>query len=128
MALALVIKLGSGLFFDAVFAIEALNASGSIDQSLLTRVERMTIRANFDLYSRQRRTCLKSIAACASHYASAVVGMNFSFHFKLSALADKGSITTPCPIHNCRPIDNSVEKTFQRRPFRLQSRLSRINQ
>lgn len=72
------------LLFEAVFSIETLNASGSINQALLPGIERMTIRADFDLNCGECRAGLESIAACARHHASAIIRMDFSFH-RLSA-------------------------------------------
>jgi len=71
----------------AVFALEAFNASGGIDQALLSGVERMAIRAHFDTDFRQGGTRFEGVAARASNQAAAVLGMDFSFHLPFLPLA-----------------------------------------
>jgi hypothetical protein len=71
--------------FHAVFALKAFDASGGIDQALLSGVERMAIRAHFNVNFRQGGTRFEGIAACASNQAAAVLGMNISFHSPVSA-------------------------------------------
>jgi hypothetical protein len=68
------------MLFEAVFSLETLDPTGSVDQSLLTGIKRMAPRANFDMNLRQRRTRFKGVATCAGDYASAVLGMDSCFH------------------------------------------------
>jgi hypothetical protein len=65
---------------DAVFAVEALYAARRIDQPLLAGVKGMTIRAHLDMHLIDGRARLEGVAACASHYAAMVFGMDCSFH------------------------------------------------
>jgi hypothetical protein len=73
------------MLFNAVFALEAFNPAGSIDQTLGAGVERVALRTDFDMNFRQRRAGDEGIAACAGYHAAVVFGMYFSFHFIFSA-------------------------------------------
>jgi hypothetical protein len=81
------------MLFEAVFALEAFNTPGSINQPLLASVERMASRADFDMDFRQCRTCFERIAARAGHYASAVFGMDSCFHRLTSTIIRPHRVT-----------------------------------
>ena len=68
------------MLLHAVLALEAFDPARRIDQALLPGKERMALRADFDMDLRERRTGLKSVAACACDHAASVIGMDFSFH------------------------------------------------
>lgn len=68
------------MLLDAVFALEALDPSRSIDQALLAGVKRMTFRTHFHVQFAHRGACFKRVSACATYYASVIFGMNSSFH------------------------------------------------
>src|SRR5258706_6290339 len=71
---------GLGRLLDAVLAIEALDASRSIDQPLLAGIKRMAVRAHFDVHLIHGRTSFEGVSACARHNATMVFGMDCSFH------------------------------------------------
>jgi hypothetical protein len=68
------------MLLQSVLALEALDASRGVDQTLLTGVKRMTVRADLDVQLFDGRASLKGVAARAGHYAAAVFGMNLGFH------------------------------------------------
>jgi hypothetical protein len=70
--------------FLSVFSVEALYATGRVDQSLLARIIRMTVRAHFNLDLRERRVRLEGIAAGAGDHAAAVIRMDFCSHFSIA--------------------------------------------
>jgi hypothetical protein len=71
---------------DVVFALEAFNSSGSIDQALLTGIKGMASRAHFDMNFAQCGTGFERIAAGAGNHAAAVLWMDFSFHLRLPSI------------------------------------------
>src|SRR5260370_32508411 len=79
----LVSRLLAGLL-DAVLAVEPLNAARGIDEALGAGVKGMAFRANLDVQLFQSRAGFKGVAACASHDAAAVFGMDSRFHFYFS--------------------------------------------
>jgi hypothetical protein len=84
--------------FHAVFALKALDAPGSIDQALLPSIERMAIRAYFDMDFRQGGTRFEGVATCTRYEAAAVSGMDLSFHFACFSLIgsiNKNNIAWP---------------------------------
>lgn len=68
------------MLLDAVLALESLDTAGRIDEPLLARIERMAVRANFDMKLSERGARFKSVPACAGYHASAVFRMGFGFH------------------------------------------------
>ena len=60
--------------------VEALNTSASVNQLLLTSVEGMALRANFDVDLGLGGTSLDDVAACAGDGAVNVVRMDTLFH------------------------------------------------
>src|SRR5687768_2283716 len=65
----------------AVAAAELVDAAATVDDLLLTRVERMTRRADFDVkVLTQRRTRRELVAARANDLDGGVVRMDFGFH------------------------------------------------
>jgi hypothetical protein len=68
------------MLLQSVLALEALDAPCGVDQTLLTGVKRMTVRADLDVQLFGRRASLKGVAARAGYYAAAVFGMNLGFH------------------------------------------------
>src|SRR5581483_5616161 len=64
-----------------VLLAELVHAPGGIDDLLLARVERMAVRADFDLQIvAQRRAGLEGVTAGADHRDLFVLGMNGVFH------------------------------------------------
>ena len=60
-----------------VFLLEALDTSGSIDNFLLSRIERVANRADFNRQiALERRACGKGIAAATGHVHDLIIGMN----------------------------------------------------
>ncbi len=76
----LVSRLLTGLL-DAVLAVEPLDAARGIDEALGAGIKRMAFRANLDVKLFQSRARFKGVAACASHDAAAVFGMDSRVHF-----------------------------------------------
>lgn len=72
-----------------VFALEALNASSSIHNLLLTREEWVACVADFNLDYRQRCTSLKRIAAYTAYFALNVFRMDIGFHDALQMRSNK---------------------------------------
>jgi hypothetical protein len=68
------------MLLHAVFALEALDPAGRIDQPMLAGVKRMAVRADLDVNLGLRRTRLESVAACAGHHAATILRMDSSFH------------------------------------------------
>jgi hypothetical protein len=73
-----------GRLLDAVLAIEPLDASRCIDQTLRASVKRMALRADLDVKLLERRARFESVAAGADNCAAAVFRMYSSFHFCFS--------------------------------------------
>ena len=82
----------SGIFFSAnrlikfsqsIFFVEFVYPAGRVEYFLLTRVERVTNRANLDLQTivGKRGLCLEVIAATTFYGNLMVFGMNASFHW-----------------------------------------------
>lgn len=68
-------------FLDIVALLEAVNASGSVDELLLSGKERMAGGANFDVdVLSGGRAGLDHASACALDLAIGVSGMNSFFH------------------------------------------------
>lgn len=63
-----------------VFLLELLDASGGIDELLLTGVERVADGADFDRDLRQRAPGLKRIAATTDNSGLDIIGVNAFFH------------------------------------------------
>ena len=72
------------LLLNAVLTIEALHATGRIDQALRAGIKGMALGANFDADIGRCRARLEGIAASAGHHTVAVFRMNSSFHRVLS--------------------------------------------
>ena len=70
--------------FHAVFALKALDPAGGIDQALLAGIEGMTIRAHLNVDFRQSGARFEGVAARAGYNATAVGGMDLSFHSPVS--------------------------------------------
>jgi hypothetical protein len=68
-------------YFTTVLAIEALDPAGRVNQPLRASVERMAIRADFDVQLVDRRARLKRVAACAGNHAAMIFRMDSGFHF-----------------------------------------------
>ena len=68
------------MLLHAVFALETLDATGSIDEALLASIERMALGADFHMHFRQRRASLERIAACTGDHAASVLWMDSGFH------------------------------------------------
>ena len=64
--------------------VELLNASACINQLLLTREERMALRADLDLYILLRRARLYHVAAGAGDGGRFILRMNTFFHHNSS--------------------------------------------
>jgi hypothetical protein len=64
----------------AVAAIEALDAASRVHETLLSGVKRMAIRAELDLNGAQSGMRFESVAASAGDHATAIDGMDCSFH------------------------------------------------
>src|SRR5436305_6975057 len=66
----------------AVALVEAVNATGGVNQLLLAREERVALRADFDVYvALLRRARLERVAAGAVNRDVVVVRMNSLLHF-----------------------------------------------
>src|SRR5688500_14720295 len=66
---------------QAVLLAEAVDAAARIHDLLLARVERVAVRADFDLQVRpERRARLEGIATAASHRNLGVLRVNGVFH------------------------------------------------
>src|SRR5580658_2295732 len=64
-----------------VFLAELIHAAGSVDDLLLARIERVAVRAHFDLQILpDGRACLERVAAAAGHIDFGVWRMNLGFH------------------------------------------------
>ena len=63
----------------AIFAAESFNASGGINQLLLTREKRMAVGAYFDVDILQGRARLDNITAGAFDLGFMILGMNTLF-------------------------------------------------
>jgi hypothetical protein len=71
-----------------VFLAEFIDPTTRVDDLLLARVERMAVRADFDLQVvAQRRTRDERVPAGAGHSRVFVLGMDSGFHDSKSALA-----------------------------------------
>src|SRR5579885_756209 len=68
------------VLLQPVLALEALHPSCRIQQPLLTGVKGMALGANFDVQRAQRGARFEGVAAGAGHHATAILGMNSSFH------------------------------------------------
>ena len=68
---------------QTVSPLEALNASGGINQLLLPGEERMTGGTELQANIRFRRAGFELIATCAGNQHLVVLGMNSFFHFSL---------------------------------------------
>lgn len=66
-----------------ILPIVAFDTSRGVDQLLLARVIRMTIRANFKMDIADRRTSLERITANTGHNCALVFGVNSFFHYFL---------------------------------------------
>jgi hypothetical protein len=67
--------------FHAVFLAEFLNATGGVDNLLLAGVERMTLRADFDVQVfGHGRVGLERVAAATGHGDFVVRWVNIGFH------------------------------------------------
>jgi hypothetical protein len=67
------------LFFGflAIFLTEFLDSTRGVYDFLLSRIERMTDRAHFDMQGLAHGgTCLESVAATARHRYFLIIGMN----------------------------------------------------
>src|SRR5207237_4167435 len=86
---------------------ELLDASGRVNDLLLSRVERMARRTNFDVQRLvNRRARLERDAAAACHVDFAVFGMNIGFHCVPLAWARNAgnpAPETPSPRSAIRP-------------------------
>ena len=69
------------VLLQAVFALEALDSAGGVDQALLTGVKRMTLRAYFDVQGRDGRARFEGIATGTGDHAASILRMNSRFHF-----------------------------------------------
>src|SRR5262245_33660243 len=68
-----------------VFLAELVHSAGRVDDLLLARVERMAVRADFNLkIVSQSRLRLERVAAGAAHVDFFVLGMRIGFHRFLS--------------------------------------------
>ena len=62
--------------------VKAINATGGINQFLLTGKKWVAFRTNFDVQIVfHSRACFKVIAARASYCNFGIIRMNFRFHF-----------------------------------------------
>ena len=68
------------LLFLSVALLELLDSSGAVDELLLTREERMAVRADFDADVRLGRTRVDHIATVAGDRGLDVLGMYLLFH------------------------------------------------
>ena len=77
-----------------VLLVKLLNSSLCIDQLLLARKKRMTLRANIDVYGLLCRQCLKRRSTGTYRLDLMYFRMNFLFHVNLRILtiAKKGDI------------------------------------
>src|ERR1700730_8983721 len=103
-----------GRLLDAVLAIEPLDASRCIDQTLRASVKRMALRADLDVKLFERRARFEGVAASANDCAAAVFRMYSSFHFYLS------NRFTYCIAGYHRKVSQTI------RAFLLRFRLFRI--
>lgn len=86
------------MLLHAVLALEAFDPAGRVDQPLCPGVERVTVRADFDMDFGQCRTSFECITACAGYYAPAVLRMDISFHWidcRLSAYPQQSIMPRP---------------------------------
>ena len=72
------------MLLQSVLALEALDASGCVDQALLTGIERMAVRADFNMHLVGGRARFESVAARTGDYAAAIFRMDFGFHLPSS--------------------------------------------
>jgi hypothetical protein len=68
------------MLLHAVLALELLNSSGRIDQTLLASIERMALGADFHAHGLERRARLERAAARTGHHAMAILRMDSKFH------------------------------------------------
>lgn len=72
----------------SVFPAESIDAARRVDDLLLTRIERVIIRAHFDLkIATQRGARLEDIPARAGHGNFSVLRMDGGFHSVLACVA-----------------------------------------
>lgn len=102
-----------------VFLAELVDATAAIDHLLLTGIERMAIRADFDLQVvAQRRTRWKRVAAAAGHGNVFVLRMNAGFHgvAGLEPGSEKGARSVAAPFR-ARKLTNRIgQDAFHRDP------------
>ena len=67
--------------------VELGNTSAGIDQLLLAREERVTLRADFHANILLRRTCLNHITAGAFNSSLLIIGMDSFLHCSCSPLS-----------------------------------------
>lgn len=68
------------MLFHAVFALEALDTAGRVDQALRAGVKRMTPRADLNVQLLDGRPGLEGVSARTGHDATTIVWMNSCFH------------------------------------------------
>lgn len=75
------------LVFFAVFLFEAVNTASSIDDLLLTCIERVAFRTNFyaELFLAACGLSLKGVATTAAYFHGFVFWMGIFFHFRISS-------------------------------------------
>ena len=71
--------------FQAKLLVELVNTAACIDQLLLSRKERVTLGADFNLDILFGRTSLDDLAACTSDSGLLVVWMDSFFHCLLTS-------------------------------------------
>jgi hypothetical protein len=72
----------AGLLVDAVLATELVNATGSVNDLLLARIEGVAFGAHFHLQIfAERRSGGEFVATTTGYFDIRVVGMNVSFHW-----------------------------------------------
>jgi hypothetical protein len=75
----------------AVFALEALDPSGGIDQTLLAGVKGVTLCAHLDVHLAQRRARLEGVSTRAGHYTAVVLRMYSRLHLDNTATANRSN-------------------------------------
>lgn len=108
--------------FGCVFLLEALDASGRIDQLLLSCKKWVAVGADFDAdhVALESRPCLKRASAGAMHGDRVIIGMNAFFHYKLhsagrSAREEKLVYPLASLGQHRNPHSNALENIFLRR-------------
>ena len=71
------------VLLETVFLLELFNTTFGIHELLLSRVEWMAVRTNFDLQILLCGPCLDHIPACTGNGCRIVFGMDLGLHYSI---------------------------------------------